>query len=88
MVWLVHAGLEQRPVSQVLMVGTTEVLPVVATRPRRLCAFKQVASGEVMMEAIVAWHLEEILGEKDGEGSEGGSESTRTKSGKRSVTGH
>lgn len=85
-----HAGFEQRPVSQVLNVGTTEVFPLVAARPKRPCAFKQVASGEVMMEASVDWHLEEILLHKkeDGAGSERGSGSGRSESGKRSVTGH
>ena len=57
-----HAGFEQRPVSQVLIVGTTEaLLPLERTRPTRLCAFKQDASEEPTIPARVDWHCDEIL---------------------------
>lgn len=69
MVSLEHAGREQRPVSQVLIVGTIEVLLFEIARLTRAEGFKQDASLLPTIDARVVWHWEESL--RSGAGQQG-----------------
>ena len=61
MVSLEHSAREQRPLSQVLTVGTIEASLFEIARLTRAEGFKQAASLLATIDARVDWHCEEIL---------------------------
>ena len=66
----VHGSCEQAPDSQLLTVGTSDVLVPAVRRPAKPPMFKQLASGDEATVNKVDWHCEDMLRlEKDEIGS-------------------